>query len=164
MVHILCNKRRFLYISVGLLMLVLAACGSSSGPSQSNGNPINITIDHTSYQSSDTIHVTVTNTTHTAIYVLDTHASCSILVLQIQTANGWQNSQAAPCALRRRPVPVKIDVGKSYNASISAGTTAGQSSFPAGTYRLVLNYLMTPLTSNPDGIATTVYSPTFTVN
>ena len=156
--------------SIGLLLL-LTSCGEGSGSKSSNtspgtrtSGPVNIATDHSIYQSTDHIQVTVLNTLSTPIYALDTQASCSILGLEVQANGTWQASSAARCSLGRPAMIVKLDPGKAYMTAIQADTSLAKDAvIPPGTYRLVLNYstIDSPasLLSNP----TTIFSAPFSV-
>jgi hypothetical protein len=162
--------KRFWLLKTGVLLSLLLAlwgCGSTSGggdsnPDTSTSGPVSISTDHATYAPHDTIAVSITNHLQTSIYAFDTRASCTILDLQVQVNGAWQNSQVARCALGRRAQRVEIPAGKTYKATIHAGTPGVNSAgFPAGTYRLVLNY-----STSPSGMAqatTTIYSASIVV-
>jgi hypothetical protein len=153
------------------LLLALWGCGSNeigggSDQGTSTSGPVSISTDHATYAPGDTIAVSITNHLQTSIYAFDTRASCTILDLQVQVNGAWQNTQVARCALGRMALLVEIPAGKAYNTTIHAGTPGVSSAgFPAGMYRLVLKYSM-----SPSGIAqtnrqttTTVYSASIAV-
>lgn len=153
-------------VFLALALVTLAACGinsttENSSPPTSAGWPLTLGTNHSQYAGSETINVTVTNHSNAAVYALDTRASCSALTLQVQVNSQWQDSSAAPCAMKRVAMPVKINAGATYSTTIRAGfSDKSAAAFPAGTYRLVLNYYATP----DDRInGTTVYSAEFTV-
>jgi hypothetical protein len=161
------NRFWFAFCSSSLLLL-LTACGSASNAdsgtntssgTQTNG-PVSIATDHSVYGPSEPIQVTVLDKLSTPIYALDTKAGCSILDLEVQVNGTWQATSAARCPLGRPAMVVRIDAGKAYTTTIQAGSP---SVFPAGTYRLLLNYSITAsgtsILSNP----TTVYSMPFSV-
>jgi hypothetical protein len=153
-------------LSIGMLFL-LVACSNGpteggSSPGTTSGGPVSIATNHSTYQSSDHIQVTVTNGLTTPIYALDTKASCSILTLQTQNNGTWVLSNAAPCPLGRRPAQVKINPGQKYTVTISAGVPGStQGTFPAGTYRLVLIYSTSATNTSASGSMSTTYSQTF---
>jgi hypothetical protein len=130
-------------------VFALAACSSISGqdgssntsPSTDTGGPVSISTDHAQYGAKDSIQVTVTNHTQQAIYAWDTKASCSILDLEVQNGGDWAPSSQAQCAIKRAAMPVKIEPGAVYNATIRAGMLPGSNAaFPGGSYRLTLAY------------------------
>jgi hypothetical protein len=145
------------------LIVLLAGCGltgsagANSSPPTNSGGPVSIGTDHSQYAGSDAIKVTVTNTLAHAIYAWDTRTSCSILSIEMRSGNAWGPSNAAPCALARAAMLVKIAAGASYTATIKASSMAGRATtFPTGTYRLALQYYTS---ANPGTSAgTTVYS------
>jgi hypothetical protein len=118
---------------------------------------VSIATDHSSYASTESVHVTVTNHLPVPITAYDTRASCSILDLQVLVGGNWQVSSAARCALGRIAMPVHIASGASYTATIKAGNgvATSTSGFPNGHYRLVLHY-STSSTSTPTPTPTTI--------
>lgn len=149
-----------------LLLLALSGCGSGGNTSSSgttNNNPVSISTDQTSYGPGDSIKVSVTNHLQNSIFAYDTRASCTILGIQMQVNGAWQDSQVARCPLGRPAMLIEIQAGKVYTASISAGYPGlSQSTFPTGSYRLLLAYSTTGK-GTPQTPTTTVYSATFTV-
>lgn len=153
--------RRFQLVVGGVSLCVLFALSGCGTTGTSTGGSIQMSTDHTTYQSGDTIQVSVTNHLQTSIFAYDTLASCTILGLQAQVNGAWQNSKAARCALGRMARLVEIAAGKTYQAGIRAGIPGVQSSgFPAGSYRFVLTY--TTLPQKPQSM-TTIYSALITV-
>ena len=156
------------------LLLLLVACGNTSGSdtqasdntnsgTQSSG-PASIATDHSIYKPSDRIQATVLNTLSTPIYALDTQASCSILSLEMRVNGTWQASSVARCSLGRPAMVVKLDAGKTETAMIQASSPVMKDAvFPAGTYRLVLNYSTSGSATNTLANLTTIYSETFSV-
>lgn len=143
------------------VFMLLVICGCSTGNNTSPSGSVSIATDHSKYQPTDRIRVTVTNLLKTPIYALDTRATCSILGLQMLINNTWRYSKAAPCLLGRHAIPVKIEAGKTYTATISAGVAGStQAAFPPGTYRLVLAYA-TSIAELSSSKTTTIYSGTF---
>ncbi len=158
-------KHKWFCLFIGSMLVLLVACGSTNNPGTKTGGPVSIATDHSTYQPTNNIQVTVMNTLTTPIYALDTAASCSILNLQVQINGAWSYANVAPCPLGRRAMTIKIEAGKTYSATISAGRPGSQQgSFPNGTYRLVLRY-----STSAEGISsgssstTTLYSETFNV-
>src|SRR5947209_1869414 len=90
-----------------LLLFALAACdgfqlpGSSgsvsptgrsttnTSPGTRTNGPVIIMTDHSVYQPTEWVSITVRNTLSTPIYAFDTKASCSILDLQVQSGQTW---------------------------------------------------------------------------
>lgn len=148
------------------LLIVLSACGASSGgdttnPGTSTNGPVRISTDHTTYQPDEAIHVTVSNQLSTSIFAYDTRASCSILGLEVQTNGRWSGSSIARCPLGRMARWVEIPAGKTYSTTIQAGGLSS-GSFPPGTYRLSLSYSTSPKPGGLSGL-TTIYSAPLTV-
>ena len=148
----------------------LAACSSVSGldgssntsPSTDTGGPVSIGTDHAQYGAKDSIQVTVTNHTQQAIYAWDTKASCSILDLEVQNGGDWEPSSQAQCAIKRAAMPVKIEPGAAYNATIRAGMLPnGNAAFPGGSYRLTLAHGGSATLA--ESAATMVYSALLTI-
>lgn len=163
------NNRLFIGGLVGLFLIALSACGSAAqsgggGGGTSTGGPVSIRTDHSTYTPGGSIQVSVVNNLSTSIFVYDTRASCSILDLQMQVNGVWKSTTVARCPLGRPAQRVEIAAGKTYSATIQAGYPGlYQAQFPAGAYRLVLNY-STSATASPVGQnTTTVYSATFSV-
>lgn len=141
------------------VLFALGGCGPVGGanPGTSTGGAVKITTDRTTYQPGDTIQVSITNNLQVSIFAYDTLASCTILELQEQDGGTWQDNKLSRCALGRLARLIEIAPGKTYQASISAGTPGVQSpGFPAGTYRLVLKYTMS--SQRPVQDMTTIYS------
>lgn len=157
--------RLALFNSSVFMLLVICGCstGNNTSPVIKTSGSVSIATDHSRYQPTDRIQVTVTNLLKIPIYALDTRASCSILGLQMLINNTWRYSKAAPCILGRHAVPVKIDAGETSTATISAGVAGStQAAFPPGTYRLVLAYA-TSIAELGSSKTTTIYSGTFEV-
>lgn len=158
------DKHFWLSLLSGVALILLMACGSSTGnntsPSTRTRGPVIIATDHSMYHSTNNIQVTVTNKLLTPIYAFDTRASCSILGLQILVNGTWRYSNAAPCLTGRHAVLVKIDAGKTHTTTISPGISgSNQAAFPTGTYRLVLIYVI----GASNGTSMTIYSESFEV-
>jgi len=151
---------------LAVLLFTLTGCGSTSN-SGSNGTstsgPVSIRTDHSKYMPTDNIQVSVINNLQTSIFAYDTRASCTILDLQMQVNGAWQATNVARCSLGRHAMRVEIPAGKTYSATIQAGSPGiSQASFPVGDYQLVLSY-STSATSLPQQNTTTIYSATFSV-
>lgn len=97
---------------------------------------VTIAVAKTSYARTEAIRATVTNQLTTSVYTSDGRASCTILDLQVKTAQGWEASTAAGCAGAAQGQPVPL----AGHASQAATITASGDGFPAGTYRLALGY------------------------
>jgi hypothetical protein len=177
------------------VFFVLAGCGvtpTSTGGAATNGTnsganttsgtsttgPIVISTDHSAYAPTDAIHVTIANHLGTAIYAYNHQASCSIVGLEMQTSSGWQDvatmqKPIAGCAQKSVTQMVTVAAGATYDADIVAGyLRQGDADFAAGSYRLRLAYLSTPLAMQPGAPPAPeatpgyqmLYSATFTVS
>jgi hypothetical protein len=104
------------------------------------GTTVVITTDHSVYAPDGTVKVSVTNHLSDSIFAQDTQASCSILGLQVQQDAGWKSSSVSRCPLGRLAKSVEIAPGATYTTAITAGDGVTTTTFPPGTYRLVLSY------------------------
>lgn len=161
---------------IGALVL-FAGCGVSAtsgtggnanqpnnSPTTQTGGSINIATDHSIYTVSSVMTITIDNNTGAAIFGYDTKASCTILTLQMQQADGtWAGSNVARCPLGRPALPVTIAAGGRYIAQVQAGyPNVYHSTFPVGIYRLVLQY-GTSTTKSPSNANMSLNSATFQV-
>jgi|SRR5690242_7420235 len=172
-----------------VLVLTLAACGVTTGEQQPGGatsstptataastttpggtpvptvppaGAIALSTDRASYTTSGNINIIVTliNGRATSIFAFDHQTSCTILRLQRQTASGWQ--AVGGCAQGRMTVQVEIKAGAKMK--ITLAPTAGQmhpTPWPAGTYRVALNY---SLQKQEMATGATATSPTFAIS
>lgn len=146
------------------LLFVVCACGTGSG-TVTNG-PVSILTDRTTYAPTDSIRVSVANHLQSSIFSYDTRASCTILGLQVQVSGTWHDTTVARCSLGRPSMLVAIPAGQVYTATISAGSPGvSQTTFPPGTYRLLLSYSTSATQGPPAGGAgiTNIYSAAFQV-
>ena len=145
-------KRLF---SSGLACVGLAILLSSCGLFPQSSGPVGISTNQATYHSGDAIQASVTNNLQNPVYVLGGSASCSILMLSIQTGSTWTQSDAAPCTHQQNNV-IKIDAGQTYNATVK-GT------FAPGTYRFSLTYSTSPsmVLSDNDRHTNTIQSTSF---
>jgi hypothetical protein len=149
---------------ITLLVFALSSCGVGSGGNSntvgtSTSGPVSIRTDHAKYKPDDGIMVSVTNHLSTSIFAYDTRASCTILDLQVQVNGLWQDTPIARCSLGRSAIRVEIAAGKIYTATISAGSPGLRTaSFPAGTYRLLLNYFTSATPQGQNEKTTTISS------
>lgn len=108
-------------------------------------NPISITTDRHAYAPADEIRVTITNSTNRSIFAAAGKAGCTILSLQEETAEGWRDSSALPCAhAESGDDPEDADVmhiapGATYSATIRLESDTG-APLARGTYRFALAY------------------------
>ncbi len=107
------TQHKAVLMSLGIVLVsVFVACGTntsthSNPPTQSSG-PVVISTDHTNYLPGDVVQVTITNNTANTVYALDTQASCSILSLEINPGQNWQQASVAHCYLGRPAMFVQI--------------------------------------------------------
>ena len=121
---------------------------------------VTLTTDRTSYTTSATIIVTLSNHRSTSVFAFDHQTSCTILTLQRQTASGWQ--AVGGCSLGRMTQQIEVKAGETMKITIAPD--AGQihpMPWPAGTYRAVLNYALQKQNMAARTMAT---SATFTVS
>lgn len=160
------NYWRFGGSILTVLLFALAGCGSTSNSGSkgtSTSGPVSIRTDQSTYTPDSSIQVSVINNLASSIFAYDTRASCSILDLQMQVNGVWQATNTARCSLGRPAMPVGIPAGKSYSATIQAGSPGiSQASFPVGNYRLVLNYATSTAGLSQQN-TTTIYSATFSI-
>lgn len=149
-----------------LLLFILTGCGSTSNSGNngtSTSGPVSIRTDRSRYTPTGSIQVSVINSLPSSIFAYDTHASCSILDLQMQVNATWQATNVARCSLGRPAMPVEIPAGKTYSITVQAGSPGiSQANFPVGNYRLILSY-STSVASLQQQNTTTIYSTTFSV-
>ena len=178
--------RRLMWVSTFVaalaVTLVLAACGttptngnaagnaatstattggkpvSSVPPTTPPTNSVTLTIDHAAYTPSSSIVVTLVNHRSTSIFSFDHQTSCTILTLQRQTANGWEN--VGNCAMGRLTRQIEIAAGDKMQVTLAPG--AGQlkpTPWPAGTCRVILHYAL----AGQDAASNSVTTATFTI-
>lgn len=154
-------------ISRGISASPLATATSSAAgaPVTAKGDALSgsvaITIAQRQFAQCDTIQATIVNGLGHAIYATDHHASCTLLTVQRRTpGNVWQH--VGTCVLMTPTRIVQIPPGATLAQRLAPGNgySAGNGWEP-GTYRLMLAYFAS---NDATGVATPVYSPTFTVS
>src|SRR5690242_5171261 len=123
-------KRCSFWLMIVIMSMLLAACGTSTD------GPVSISTDQDTYNSTTPMKVDVTNNTQTPIYAAGSQVGCSILAMNVQVNNGWQEADVAQCQQDDTHTVVKIDAGQTYSTTIQ--------SIPTGTYRFVLVYSTSP--------------------
>lgn len=151
-------RRRSPYVLFGLAVcLLLAACGQTTGSNLGPGSSgaVQVSVDATTYHSSDPISVAIANQSSSDIYVADHQSQCTIVQLQTRSGNDWQ--QIGKCAVM---TPTRMhQVG--HNSTQVVTLTAPHGGWPAGAYRVSLSYSQT---AQPTNTTTQAYSPEFQVN
>lgn len=122
-------------------------------PTASTG-PVTLHVGATTYHSTDTISVTLSNQSTGVIYFPDHLTNCSVILLQHQVNGGWQNINV--CKLMTPTVLHKLEAGKSLTVDL----TSPSSGWAVGLSSATLRY-GTSQTSG--GLATALYSAEFQV-
>lgn len=120
----------------------------------------------TYYAISDTITITVQNTTGRTIYARTSFTGCSIIALAYRTGSSWQPIHLCADGIPH-PSITQIAPGGKVAIKLAAATASSDANggetaqWPVGTYRASLTY-----TTSADGSfsrGTTTYSSTFVV-
>ncbi len=99
-------------------------------------NRISIAPDRSGYSVNELITAVVTNASDESIQAYDLKSFCSIVQLQIQEGNQWNDT--AFCPLRRAPLPVNVLPNQRMDVQLLP--TATMPAPKAGTYRLALTF------------------------
>ena len=141
---------------------------ANTTPGTSTSGPIVIATNHASYAVSDTMQVTLTNSSATVIGAYNHQASCSIFALETQVNGAWQSvTKVQPaltaCTQGQVTTMITVNSGGVYHANIQAGATGKTSgAFPPGQYRIRLTYTTTPSASQASNPVATDGNPAFT--
>jgi hypothetical protein len=122
-------------------------------PTASNG-PVTLRVGATTYHPTDTISVTLSNQSTRAIYFPDHLTNCTVILLQHQVNEGWQNINM--CKLMTLTSLHKLEAGKSLMVDL----TSPSSPWAVGLSRATLRY---GTSQTFGGLATTLYSAGFQV-
>jgi hypothetical protein len=152
-------RRRGPYVLVGLAVcLLLAACGqttsSNLAPAPGSSGSVQVTVGASAYQRSDAISVTIANQGGSDIFAADHQSQCTIVQLQMQSGNAWQ--QMGKCAVMTPTRMHQIGHGASQVVTLAAP----QGGWAAGTYRVSLAYSST---EKPGGMMSEAHSAEFQV-
>jgi hypothetical protein len=120
----------------------------------------------THYAVSDTITITVQNTTGRTIYALAQFTGCSIISLEHRVGENWQPVQLCNGGSPHPSITPIAPGGEAaiQLAAVTASSGAGggaTTQWPTGTYRAELTY--TTSASEPFGQGTPAYSATFVI-
>jgi hypothetical protein len=118
------------------------------------------------YAVSDTITITVQNTTGRTIYALAQFTGCSIISLEHRVGESWQPVQLCTGEFPHPSITLIAPGGEAaiQLAAVTASSDAGggaTAQWPMGTYRAELTY--TTSASEPFGQGTPAYSATFVI-
>lgn len=148
-----------LLVTVGAMasLILLVSCSSTNGtngalPTATTG-PVTLSVDSTSYSTSDTISVTLTNRSSQTIYFFDHQTNCTVILLQRQVNGKWEDIDN--CRLGRMSILQMLDAGQHLVVKL----TAPNGNWPSGSYRATLSYS----TSRQSSLQTTIYSAGFQV-
>lgn len=122
-----------------------------------SSGPVTLSVDRTQYATTDSILVTIDNTTGTTVYAADQRSQCTVITLQWLSGDTWQ--QEYPCAMRVAAHSAPIQPGISTVRLMP--NQGGYNAWQAGMCRVVLAYGAHP--GVPLAQNTIVYSSTFTV-
>lgn len=146
------------------LAAVLCACSppSTKAPLPTpTGGAIQITLDRASYTSSEPIGVTVSNTSKTKYYALDTHSACTFLQLQFYDTAHKAWAPTLPCKENRVPTALLIAPGMTEPFTLAPGNSSSNGNeWGPGLYRISITYGAQP---DASGSVTTAYSKGFQI-
>jgi hypothetical protein len=137
-------RRHRLLLIMGLMIIpaLLAGCGqqSSTGggttatPTATTG-AVSLRVGATSYHTTDTISVTLSNQRTQAISFPDHLTNCTVIQLQRQVQGNWENVHA--CLLMTPTRLHKLDAGKSLTVAL---VSSAARPWAAGLYHATLRY------------------------
>jgi hypothetical protein len=119
---------------------------------------VTIAPDKASYTINDPITAIVVNGAEDVIQTYDLKSYCSIVQLQIQNGNQWDN--VGDCTLKRLPFPVNLQPNQQTNVLLSV--MQGIPAPAAGTYRLALTFRFLE-NGIPVSDSFTAFSPPFVI-
>lgn len=146
------------------LAAVLGACSSTTAKAPlptPTSEAIQITLDHSSYNSSEPIGVTVTNSSKTDYYALDARSGCTFLQLEFYDTVHKAWVPTLPCKENRQPVALMIAAGMTEPFTLPPGNSSSNGNeWGPGLYRLGLSYGTKP---DATGTVATAYSKGFQI-
>jgi hypothetical protein len=159
-----------LIMSLMLISALLAGCGqqSSTGggtdatpaptktplPTATTG-PVTLRVGATSYHTTDTISITLSNQSTQAIYFPDHLTNCTVIQLQRQVNEHWENVHA--CLLMTATRLHKLDAVQRLTVAL---VSSAARPWAVGLFRTTLRYSTSPTFGGP---ATTIASAGFQV-
>ncbi len=162
--------RLFLIMGIMLISALLAGCGqqrstgggTNATPAPTNTplptattGPVTLRVGATSYHTTDTISVTLSNQSTQAIYFPDHLTNCTVIQLQHQVNEHWENVNA--CLLMTPTRLHKLDAGKRLTVAL---VSSAARPWVAGLSRATLRYSTSPTFG---GLTTTIASAGFQV-
>jgi hypothetical protein len=106
---------------------------------QAMNNTVTVSPDQTTYSLEDAITVVVANNTDQAIMADDLQSYCTIVRLQRQEGEQWED--VGECLLKRRSFPIKIEAGETKRIELPGRDTPRDTRKP-GNYRLLFGYIV----------------------
>ncbi len=123
-------------------------------------NPVTIKADKENYNPKEPIIALISNGAQQAITALDLKSYCTIVRLQRQAGDLWQD--VGECLLKRRSFPVTIGAGETARVVLMLDENSNASRAP-GVYRLVFDYSFGSGNTTATELLTSI-SSTFRVN
>ena len=117
--------------------------------------PVTLGVGATSYHTTATISVTLSNQSTQAISFLDHLTNCTVIQLQRQVHGNWENVNA--CLLMTATRLHQLDVGKSLTVAL---VSSAARPWAVGLYHATLRYSTSQTFGGP---TTTIYSAGFQV-
>jgi hypothetical protein len=170
--------RLFLLMGIMMIPALLASCGQNSStgggtnatPTPTNApspavtktpvptattGAVSLSVGATSYHTTETISVTLSNQSTQAIYFPDHLTNCTVIQLQRQVHGNWENVHA--CLLLTPTRLHRLDAGKSLTVAL---VSSASRPWAVGLYHATLRYSTTQPFGGP---TTTIYSAGFQV-
>ena len=162
--------RLFLIMGIMMISALLAGCGQQSSTSSGTNatptptntplptattGPVTLRVGATSYHTTDTISVTLSNQSTQAIYFPDHLTNCTVIQLQHQVNEHWENVNA--CLLMTPTRLHKLDAGKRLTVAL---VSSAARPWAVGLFRATLRYGTSQTFGGP---ATTIDSAGFQV-
>jgi hypothetical protein len=170
--------RLFLLMGIMMIPALLASCGQNSStgggtnatPTPTNApspavtktpvptattGAVSLSVGATSYHTTETISVTLSNQSTQAIYFPDHLTNCTVIQLQRQVHGNWENVHA--CLLLTPTRLHRLDAGKSLTVAL---VSSASRPWAVGLYHATLRYSTTQPFGGP---TTTIDSARFQV-
>ncbi len=122
--------------------VTLTGCGynetqnamASTSQLTSTDGTVTMTINARSYRPIDTIKVTLNNQGSQAIFFVDQHTNCTVLLIQQQVDGKWQNIEN--CYVARRSIWSNLNPGQQLQVKLDPP----RGNWLSGRYRINLDY------------------------